>query len=297
MQKASSSGLPVMTRAILFLLYLIAGLCIFLYGSNTIRSFPTNRNATFEWGLAFFFLAVMVLLRLVPRLQAYWKVAFALFAAAFGNALNLYLGNFLNAYFPSTYNSPQFFAIDKISQGIPIVLSIIVFTLLVGDDLGSLFLQKGNLRQGLTFGFISFAIWAAFFAFIAVLQSSGPVTTGLMASGMRLDTVLAALPWMLVFCFANSLMEELWFRGVSLGRLAPLLGTRLTIVVTATIFGVSHVAATYVNSAESIGFAAIVVSLGLINAYVMLKTRNIWGSVLFHAGYDLMTIIPLLITY
>ncbi len=26
----------------------------------------------------------------------------------------------------------------------------------------------------------------------------------------------------------------------------------------------------------------------------MLRTRSLWGSVLFHAGYDLLVIIPLL---
>jgi membrane protease YdiL (CAAX protease family) len=33
-----------------------------------------------------------------------------------------------------------------------------------------------------------------------------------------------------------------------------------------------------------------------VNAYVMLKTDSIWGSVLFHAGYDLLVIIPVLVS-
>lgn len=283
-------------RSVVFVLYLLAGLSIFLFGSNTVRPFPTNRNAAFEWGLSFFFLALVVLLRSIPRLRAYWKIAFALFAAAFGNALNLYLGNFLGAIFPSPYNSPQFIATDKLSQAVPIVLSIILLTLLAGDDLGSLFLKKGNLHQGLAFGFISFGVWASIFAGIAVAQSTAAPTAGLTASGLSLDAILSALPWMLVFCFANSFMEELWFRGVSLGRLAPVLGAAPAVVVTAIVFGVSHVAATYVSPAESLLFAAIVVALGLVNAYVMLKTNSIWASVLFHAGYDLMVIIPVLVS-
>ena len=40
----------------------------------------------------------------------------------------------------------------------------------------------------------------------------------------------------------------------------------------------------------------VVLILGLVNAWVMLKTESIWGSVLFHAGYDLMVIIPVLIS-
>jgi membrane protease YdiL (CAAX protease family) len=34
--------------------------------------------------------------------------------------------------------------------------------------------------------------------------------------------------------------------------------------------------------------------LGMVNGWVMLKTDSLWGSVLFHAGYDLLVIIPVL---
>ena len=35
---------------------------------------------------------------------------------------------------------------------------------------------------------------------------------------------------------------------------------------------------------------------GDLNGFVMLKTDSIWGSVLFHAGYDLLVIIPVLVS-
>jgi hypothetical protein len=52
------------------------------------------------------------------------------------------------------------------------------------------------------------------------------------------------------------------------------------------------VRATGVSPVETIGFALIVFGLGLVNARVMLKTDSIIGSLLFHAGYDLLVIIP-----
>jgi membrane protease YdiL (CAAX protease family) len=184
--------------------------------------------------------------------------------------------------------------VDKLSQAIPIVLSIILLTRLAGDNLGSIFLKRGNLRWGLTFGLISFGVFAGLFVFIAVLQSSGPASQGLWASGFDLATISAALPWMLVFCFTNSIMEELWFRGIFLGKLTPLLGTAASIIATALVFGVTHLAGTYILPSQAIIFAAIVVTLGMVNGWVMLKTGSIWGSVLFHAGYDLLVIIPVL---
>jgi membrane protease YdiL (CAAX protease family) len=111
---------------------------------------------------------------------------------------------------------------------------------------------------------------------------------------MRLDVIIAALPWMLVFCFSNAFMEELWFRGVFLGKLTPLLGTAASVIATALVFGMTHSAATYINPTQMILFSIIVFSLGLVNGWVMLKTGSLWGSVLFHAGYDLLVIIPVL---
>jgi membrane protease YdiL (CAAX protease family) len=227
-------------------------------------------------------------------LEVYWKIASALFLASAANAVNLSLGNFLGPILHATGSDMQSLAVDKLSQAIPIVLTIILLTLWTGDDLGSLFLKRGDLRQGLKFGIISFGIFALIFIGVVVLQSYGPISQGLFASGIDPDTIVRSLPWILMFCFVNSFMEELWYRGVSLGRLTPLLGRWLSITATALVFGISHAAATYITPVQMLLFSTIVVGLGLVNAYVMLKTDSIWGSVFFHAGYDLLVIIPII---
>jgi membrane protease YdiL (CAAX protease family) len=90
-------------------------------------------------------------------------------------------------------------------------------------------------------------------------------------------------------------MEELWFRGIFLGKLRPVLGAALAIVATALVFASPHFMAVYVTELQRLLFAAIVFALGCLNGYVMLKSDSIWGSVLIHAGYDLLVIIPLLV--
>jgi membrane protease YdiL (CAAX protease family) len=294
MQKDLAAGESKIQRLILFVGFVSGGLLIFLFGANTFKLFPTNKNLSYEWGLTLVFLALAAILRRNETLRKYWKITYALFVASFANALNLYLGNWLADFLPAAGSDAEMFAVDKLSQSIPIVLSIILLTLLSGDSLGSIYLQRGNLRLGLRFGLISFGVFAALFAFIAVLQSGGPATQGLWASGFSLDGLLAALPWMLVFCFTNAFMEELWFRGVFLGKLTPLLGTAASVIATALVFGMTHAAATYINPTQMILFSIIVFSLGLVNGCVMLKTDSLWGSVLFHAGYDLLVIIPVL---
>jgi membrane protease YdiL (CAAX protease family) len=243
-----------------------------------------------------FFLALAAALRRSERLRMYWQIAFSLFIASFANALNWYLGNWLADFLPPPASMAQEIAIDKLAQCVPVVLSIMLLTRLAGNDLGSIFLKKGDLRWGLRFGLISFAIFAAIFAVIAVLQAGAPQGEGMLATGVPLETIVAAIPWILVFIFANSLMEELWFRGIFLRKLSPFLGAAAAVVVTALVFGIAHLGATYITPIEMFIFPVIAFALGLINGFVMLKTDSIWGSVLFHAGYDLLVIIPILVS-
>ena len=296
MQKSSVSSEAKTHRAILFVLYLIGGLLVFLFGSNTFRVFPTNKNLLYEWGLTLVFLLLAVFLRKSARLRKYWEIAFALFIAAFANALNLILRNWLAQLLPPAASAAQEFTIDKLSQAIPIVLAIILLTLLSGYDLGSIFLKRGNLRQGLTFGLVSFGVFAAIFTAIAVLQANAPASQGLTASGVSLGVIIPAIPWILVFIFANALMEELWFRGISLRKLSPFLRASGAVFLTALVFGTMHLAATYITPGQMFIFPLIAFTLGLVNGFVMLKTDSIWGSVLFHAGYDLFVIIPVLVS-
>jgi membrane protease YdiL (CAAX protease family) len=281
-------------RPIVFVLYLVGGLLIFLFGSNYHASFPTNKNAVYEWGLTLFFLALALILYRTGRLRRYWPPAFALFVASFANAALLAFGHVLDPILPTPGTDAQAIAMDKLEQALPIIFSILLLNRLTGGDLGAIFLKRGKLRQGLTFGLISFGVFAAIFAGIVLVQADAPVTTGLTASGVSLATIIAALPWILVFCFTNSLMEELWFRGISLRKLTPILGTAATVAVTALVFGSVHIGASYIDPTEMVFFVTITSVFGLINGYAMLKTDSIWGSVLFHAGYDLLVILPVL---
>jgi membrane protease YdiL (CAAX protease family) len=280
------------SRAILFVLFLIAGLAIFLFGNNWNDRFPTNTSTLYKASLPIVFLALAVALHRSEQLRKYWRIAFALFIGAFANWLNWTLGNWLPRFVGPPATTAQDLTIDKLSQCVPVVLAIIVLTKLAGDDLGSIFLKQGDLKEGLRFGLISFGIFAAIFAVIAVLQASAPASQGLTASGVSLAVIVAALPWMLVWAFANSLMEELWFRGIFLKKLSPFLGATATIVVTSLVFSIPHAGATYISPLEMIVFPIVVFCLGLVNARMMLKTDSIVGSFLFHAGYDLLVIIP-----
>lgn len=296
MQEHSVPRMHRTYRSLVFVLFLIGGLMIFLLGNNWYSLFPTNDSTLYKWSLPILFLVLAVALRRSERFQECWEIALALFIASFANALNWHLGNWLAHFLPLAVSTAQEIAVDKLSQCIPVALSILLLTRLAGNDLGSIFLKKGNLRWGLRFGLISFGIFAGIFVVIAVLQSNAPSSEGITATGVPLAAIVAAIPWIIVFIFTNSLMEELWFRGIFLRKLSPLLGASASVLVTALVFGIPHLGATYIAPMWTVIFAIIVFALGLVNGSVMLRTDSIWGSVLFHAGYDLMVIIPVLVS-
>jgi len=294
MTTESSRVAPTISRTIPFSLFLTGGVLVFLFGSNTYTTFPTNRNALFDWGITIAFFALSAVLHRSARFHPLWQVAFALFTVSFANALNLFLGNWLGSLFTPPGSFAEKIAVDKLSQAIPVILSLILLTRLSGSSPGTIFIKRGNLRQGLTFGLVSFGVCVMIFAIIAVLQASAPASRGLIATGIDLNTIRSAVPWILIFIFANGMMEELWFRGIPLAGLNSLLGPALSIVVTSIVFGALHLGATYITPGERFVFFFITLCLGLVNGYVMQKTGSIWGSVLFHAGYDLFVIIPIM---
>jgi membrane protease YdiL (CAAX protease family) len=285
------SAKPRAHRAWQFCLFLLCGLSIFLLGNNWNSLFPTNDSTLYKTALPVAFLAATLALRRSERFRRYNRIAYALFIGSFANALMWYLGRW-DSHFVTASTLFQDLAFDKVAQMLPVVLSIVVLTRVAGDGLGSIYIRKGDLKQWLGFGAISFGVCAATFAVIAGLQAGGPSRQGLTASGISLDRILASIPWILVFVFANALMEEFWFRGIYLRQLEPFLGSTATALVTSLIFGLSHVGATYVSPVERFGFPIIVFALGLVGARNMQKSDSVWGSVLFHAGYDLIVILP-----
>ncbi len=85
-------------------------------------------------------------------------------------------------------------------------------------------------------------------------------------------------------------MEELWLRAIFLKKYETLIGRRAAIVVTALVFGASHINATYDFPGGGVVLGLVVFGLGLVGAYAMFKDDGLIGPVLFHAGYDLVVI-------
>ena len=268
-----------MKRTAVSLCLVLAGLAIFVLGSPYYDVFPTNRNQIYVLALTVFFLLASVALKKSRALARYAAPAYALFIAS---AAIFFLGTGLLELRRGILTPFQDLALDKISQALHVVPVILVLTLLARRDLKSIFIARGKLKAGLIFGGVSFLLWAV----LAYLLQSGAGGFGPVGVG----SVLLALTW----AFANSIMEELWFRAIFLKPYEKVVGRLAAILVTSVVFGLSHINATYEFPGGSVVFGVVVFVLGVVGAYSMYRTDSLIGAILFHAGYDLTIIVPVL---
>jgi uncharacterized protein len=257
----------------------MGGFAIFIFGSPYFSVFPTNKNQIYLVALTIFFLIFSIFLKRQKNSSRYWPVVYSFFIAS-SATLFLNLGPF-NIHIPMS-DKVQFIATDKLSQFLHVVPVIIIFSILGKYDFKSIFLTKGDLKEGLSFSLVSFISFALIAMFL--FRQSPDFFSHLLTSS----------PWILLFVFANSIMEELWFRAIFLNKFADVIGPTASILVTSIVFGASHINATYAFPGGPIVFGLVVFSLGSIGANLMRKTGSIIGPVLFHAGYDLLIILPIL---
>jgi membrane protease YdiL (CAAX protease family) len=270
-------------RVGLFLLFFVCEVVIFILGSNYFDIFATNKNLTYNLILSAFFLAAALLFKYTKRFSHYWLVAYAFFMAsvAYPSTLLLNVGKVLGRFGLSP-NTSQGLAIGKLIEVIVVVVPILVLTKLSGEELGSIFLKRGNLKLGLGIGALVFVNFA---------------TSALMfyaSRFSRIEMLSDAILWGLIFSLANGFMEELWVRGIFLKRFEPFLGTNGSVWLTALIFASMHSFAYYFMPSAIPFFFMNTLALGLACGYLMMKSDSIWGATLIHIASDFFLFIAVL---
>jgi len=250
-------------------------------GVATYVSFiPQTIRTSLKFSVAVVSLVAWLVFNQNERLQQYKQIAISFFAISLGVLLINYFGNLPMQVLGVTVTTVKGVAIAKFGEAFLIILSILVLHFATGGDMNGLFLRKGNLKLGLTAGIIGFVAFVAF----GFLQVNG--------SGLQFATVLKELPWILIFIFFNAFMEELWFRALFLKKLEPLIGGKTALVITSLVFAGVHISSTYVI--DIMVFMVLLMVLGLLWGWLMQKSDSIWGSVLFHAGADVVVILGFL---
>jgi membrane protease YdiL (CAAX protease family) len=288
MENDHSPAINWIRRAGLFILFLFFGLLLFVVFSHMRPTLPESIDPVGRIILIAVFLTASILSRRSRRLEKYGQLLFAGFIASLAMAIDYYLPSrdgWLRLLHVSL-KTPAGIAIDKLDSSLIIIFTVILLTRISGQSLGSIYLKKGNLKQGLIVGGL---------AFVAAAAGSIPVS-GLFFGGrnLRLDTVLSWAPWIVIFIAGNAFNEELLFRGLFLRKLDPFLGRFCSNLVIAIPFALHHSGVSY--TPDALMFLAILLPLALAWGYLMQKTDSLWGSVLFHAGMDIPIVLGIFST-
>jgi membrane protease YdiL (CAAX protease family) len=162
-----------------------------------------------------------------------------------------------------------------------VVVSIIVSTRIIGDDLASIYLKKGNLQLGLIIGLFTFLIFL-----ITAIPASIWIFGG---QEMSTERLIYLAPWILAFIFLNAIREELLFRAFFLKKYEEFLEPDNSNLLQALIFSLAHIYVPF-NSFLPI-YLILTFFLGLAFGALMQKTDSILVSILFHAGADIPVIL------
>ena len=173
-------------------------------------------------------------------------------------------------------------ALAKLSDAAIISIVLLASFFIGGFRPAEIYLARGRLGVGLLAGLLGFCLMG----YLAFRNPDQPLERGFLAENWV---------WILIFIFSNAFMEELLFRGIFLKPLEGHMKPFWAVVLTSIVFAATHLQVTYTS--EVLFFCALVLVLGFLWGLLMNYTKSIIASVLFHAGADLMIIVPVYATF
>lgn len=266
------------------MLFLACGLLVFIVFSHYFPIFKRPADTIGRVTTAIIFLVAALLARRSERFNKYWLILFAFFAALTAISIDRYLGlsQWLYPALGIIEKSPVGYAVDKLESSLLGIVVVLVVNRLAGQSVESLYIQRGNLRLGLSVGFIAFVVMT-----VTVI----PVTeTYFKGENLSWARIFSWSPWVLIFVLANASNEELIFRALFVGKMEPFLGKIATNIVTTIPFVLAHAFTSY--STDTIIFLAFqTLPVSLAWCWLMQKSNSIWGSILFHAAMDIPIVV------
>lgn len=285
-QNSASDG-SIGSKVILSIILLACSFAVFLLGPNYSALFPTNGNAIYAAIVSAAFLIAALLFKRTEKLAKYWPVTYAFFVASTVNIVaDLFgarQGDFVR-WLGFSENSNPGQGLGKLYETLLAVIPILILTLLSGANLRSLYLAKGNINYKWGFG-------------IGALFVINYLTSVLIffGTGYEMSKLGSVILWGMVFAFSNSLLEELWVRGIFMKKLLPLVGVVGTVALTSIWFGAMHfLSVAFMPAAVVPIFVFNALTMGIGCGIIILKTDSIWGAYLIHAAADLFLFIAML---
>jgi membrane protease YdiL (CAAX protease family) len=211
----------------------------------------------------------------------HWKLSFSFLIVSIGLLLAWFFGRW-NELIPGfSISTVEGVAVAKVAEVLPVVLAILVGTWLIEKDYTPIYLRGGDLKKSFKLG-----ILVSPAALLIVIP------LGFLGLTVSLDVIVSWMPWMCVFAFSNALYEELMIRGIFLKKYESLFGQRLSLLLTSFVFAMLHIA--IIGFADLVTFSiffGLSFFLGVLWAYIIQKSDNLWGAVLAHVIADILFVL------
>lgn len=261
------------------IIYAVIGGLIFILGLNLLKLIPERFQDSYKIGLPFLLLiATFASYKYFPDQK---EVFLAFFLVSVGWMLDYYLTDNIKDLFSLNTKELSGFAYTMVTSTLLVTAPVIIGWLISGQNLSTLFIQGSAKMWGILLGSAGLLLFGG----LGVLQS--------LDQGLAIKRIGAAIPLALVFSLANGFREELVYRAVFIKGFQATIGVLATIIVTTLVFTLAHLDVSYTPASQII-FMIVLVIIGVVGSWIMMKTGSLLGSVLFHAGADLLLIMGML---
>jgi len=141
-----------------------------------------------------------------------------------------------------------------------------------------------NIDIAFLYGLLAaIGIYAISFVFVIVLQSTGYEVEDL--SNIPDLTRMFSPPILIFLVAIMPVAEEVFFRGFLLEKIESFAGSSVAIIVTSFLFGIAHA------SYGKIFPIILPILMGILLAYIVIKTRNLYASIIAHVIYNVVAMV------
>lgn len=264
-----------MTQAARFLVLLGAVLLVYSVGGY-LAVIPHAARTMIKFALPLVLLLFTYACMRLERLRPWKPISIALLAASCGLLAAWLLSDRILAALGVLPQSVSGIALAKLSESTLIVAVALLVARAGGMTWTDLYLQRGKVRVWLPIGLVAFGVFSVLF--LSQWTNAGLTTAAL----------LRAVPWIIIFVFANGFMEEFHFRSLLLRPFEGRLGSTGANLCIALSFTLVHAPVSYVP--DILQFLVVLFVLAWVWGFLIQRTESLWGAVLFHAGADLMIV-------
>ena len=270
------------SKLIYYVIFFLLGLIVFFPAITFAPDLSTSQHIIIRSSV---FLILLLSASILKKNQKFdfLQLIPLIFAAA---AAAMFISWAFSGYFLKligfTTDTPMGIAVTKFTESFFIVTMLLVGVKLLKIPFDDVYLKKGKIKSSLLIGIISFiTLWG-----LSLWQA--------YSGGISID-FLKGTPAILIFCLSNGFMEELLFRGIFLKKFSDLIGAKSAVIVTSLTFALVHSQVSY--TPDVLVFLIITFILALAWGYIILKTKSLLASILFHAGADTLIFFGIVAQY